>query len=194
MRLDGKTIGWAFSGSHHTMPLILPVVREACRRGAGVVPVLSATLATTTTKHGAPDDWIGALAEITGRMPLTSIPEVEPFGPGKTCDVVVLAPCTGNSLAKLANALSDSAPLMACKSQLRNARPVVLALSTNDGLGLNARNLATILNTRHVYLVPLGQDAPHTKPNSLVSHLDLLLATVECALEGEQLQPVLQPW
>jgi dipicolinate synthase subunit B len=194
MRLEGKTIGWGFCGSHHTMPLILPVVGEACRRGADVIPVLSATLATTATRHGRPDDWIVALEEITGRTPLTQIPEVEPFGPGRTCDAVVLAPCTGNSLARLANAITDSAPLMACKSQLRNRRPVVVALSTNDGLGLNAKNLAALLNTRDLYLVPFGQDSPATKPNSLVSHLDLLLDTVECALEGRQLQPILQPW
>jgi dipicolinate synthase subunit B len=194
MRLDGKTIGWGFSGSHHTMPLILPVVGEACRRGARVLPVLSATLASTTTRHGRPEDWIVALEEITGCTPLTQIPEVEPFGPGRTCDVVVLAPCTGNSLARLANAITDSAPLMACKSQLRNRRPVVVAVSTNDGLGLNAKNLAVLLNTRDVYLVPFGQDNPTAKPNSLASHLDLLLETVECALDGRQLQPVLRPW
>lgn len=194
MRLDGKTIGWGFCGSHHTMPLILPVVREARRQGAEILPVISATLASTTTKHGGPDDWIGALAEISGRVPLTRIPEVEPFGPGRTCDVVVLAPCTGNSLARLANAITDSAPLMACKSQLRNGRPVVVSITTNDGLGLNAQNLAVLLNVRNVYLVPFGQDSPHVKPNSLVSHLDRLLATIECALEGQQLQPVLQPW
>lgn len=194
MRLDGKTIGWGFCGSHHTMPLILPVVGEARRLGAEVIPVISQTLATTETRHGSPEDWICALEEITGRTPLTRIPEVEPFGPGRACDVVVLAPCTGNSLARFANAITDSAPLMACKSQLRNGGPVVVGMTTNDGLGLNAKNLAVLLNARGVFFVPFGQDAPVSKPHSLVSHLELLLATVEQALDGRQLQPVLHPW
>jgi dipicolinate synthase subunit B len=176
------------------MPLVLPVVREACERGAQVLPVISRTVATTATQHGRPEDWIGALERITGRMPLTEIPEVEPFGPGRLCDVVVLAPCTGNSMARLASAITDSAPLMACKSQLRNGRPVVVSITTNDGLGLNAKNLAVLLNTRNVYLVPFGQDSPEGKPHSLVAHLDLLLATVEAACEGRQLQPILRPW
>ncbi len=194
MRLQGKTIGWAFCGSHHTMPLILTVVRAVCEEGAEVIPVLSETLATTTTKHGRPEDWTHALIALTGREPLTRIPEVEPFGPNKTCDAVVVAPCTGNTLARFANAITDSAPLMACKAQLRNSRPVIISLSTNDGLGLNAHNLAVLLNTRHVYFVPFGQDGPQSKPNSLAAHPDLVTETVLAALEGRQLQPILRAW
>jgi dipicolinate synthase subunit B len=192
--LAGKTIGWGLCGSHHTLPQILPVMRRVREEGAEIIPVVSATVATTATRHGRPEDWMAALADITGREPLRTIPEVEPFGPGRTCDVVLLAPCTGSSLARFANAITDSAPLMAAKAQLRNGRPVVVAITTNDGLGLNARNLATLLAARHVYFVPFGQDDPHRKPTSLVAHLDLLLPTVLAALEGRQLQPILRPW
>ena len=194
MVFAGKTIGWGFCGSHHSMPLILPYVRKARDEGAEIIPVVSRTLATTETKHGRPEDWLGALEEVTGRRPLLEIPEVEPFGPDRICDLVMLAPCTGSSLARFANAITDSAPLMAAKSQLRNGRPVLVSITTNDALGLNAKNLATLLNMRNVYFVPFGQDSPQSKPTSLVAHLDLLIRAMEAALEGRQLQPLLQAW
>jgi dipicolinate synthase subunit B len=194
MMLAGKTIGWGLCGSHHTLPQILPVMRQFRAEGADIIPVVSQTILTTPTRYGQPAEWMAALREATGRLPLTSIPEVEPFGPNRTCDAVVVAPLTGNSLARLANAISDSAPLMAAKAQLRNGRPVVVAITTNDALGLNARNLATLLVTRGLFLVPFGQDSPQQKPTSLVAHLDLLLDTVLSALEGRQLQPILQAW
>lgn len=194
MTLSGKTLGWALSASHHTLPLVLPVMRAAVRQGAEVIPVVSHTVTSTPTKHGRPDDWLTALREITGHEPLRQIPEVEPFGPQRVCDCVLIAPMTGNTLARFANAITDSAPLMAAKAQLRNGGPVVLSITTNDALGLNARNLATLLVARNVYFVPFGQDRPTTKPASLVAHLDLLLPTVDAALQGRQLQPLLQPW
>ncbi len=192
--LRGKTLGWALSASHHTLPLILPVMRQAVAAGAEVIPIVSHTVTSTPTKHGTPEDWLGGLRAITGREPLRQIPEVEPFGPDRTCDCVLIAPMTGNTMARFANAITDSAPLMAAKAQLRNGGPVVLSITTNDALGLNARNLAALLNTRNVYFVPFGQDSPGSKPNSLVAHLDLLLPAVEAALAGRQLQPLLQPW
>ena len=122
---------------------------------------------------------------------MTSIVEVEPIGPRKLFDILVIAPCTGNTMAKLANGITDGPVLMAAKAMLRNQRPVVLAISTNDGLGLNAKNLGILLNTKNVYLVPFGQDNPQQKPNSLVARVELLLDTVILALQGKQLQPVL---
>jgi dipicolinate synthase subunit B len=191
---DGRTIGWALCGSHHTVGLVLPVMRRLRRDGAEVIPVVSETLLTTATRHGTPEEWWRRITEAAGREPLTTIPEVEPFGPQRTLDALVIAPCTGSTLARLANAITDSAPLMAAKAQLRNGRPVVLAISTNDGLGLNAANLARLLVTRHVYFVPFGQDSPQAKPTSLVAHFELCPETVLAALEGRQLQPILQPW
>lgn len=192
--LAGVTLGWALCGSHHTLQQVLPVMAEARRDGAEIIPILSDTLRTTATRHGTPEDWWAAVQRASGREPLTTIPEVEPFGPGRTLDALLIAPCTGNTLARLAGALSDSAPLMAAKAQWRNERPVILAISTNDALGLNARNLATLLVSRHVYFVPFGQDSPHSKPRSLVAHFELCPETVRAALEGRQLQPLLRAW
>jgi dipicolinate synthase subunit B len=120
--------------------------------------------------------------------------EAEPLGPQGLVDVVVVAPCSGNTLAKLANCITDSAVLMAVKAHLRNLRPVVLAISTNDGLSMNARNIGLLLNARNVYFVPFGQDNPHGKANSLVAHMDLIPDTIGMALDGRQLQPLLVPY
>ena len=191
---EGRTIGWALCGSHHTLPLVLPVMRQMRQEGAEIIPILSQTLLTTATRHGTPDQWWREVSDAAGREPLTTIPEVEPFGPQRTLDALLIAPCTGNTLAKLANALTDSAPLMAAKAQLRNGRPVVLAITTNDALGLNAVNLARLIAAKGIYFVPFGQDSPSGKPTSLVSHFDLCPQATLAALQGRQLQPVLQPW
>ncbi len=190
----GLTLGWALCGSHHTVGKVLPVMARVRAHGAEVIPILSQTLLETATRHGTPESWWAAVVETAGREPLTTIPEVEPFGPQRTLDCLVIAPCTGNTLAKLANAVTDSAPLMAAKAQLRGGGPVVLALSTNDALGLNAANLAKLLVARGVYFTPFGQDSPQAKPTSLVSHFELVPETVEAALHGAQLQPLLQAW
>ncbi len=191
---EGRTVGWALCGSHHTVALVLPAMRQLRSAGAQVVPILSETLLSTSTRHGTPAEWWAAVTAAAGREPLTTIPDVEPFGPERTLDVLLVAPCTGSSLARLANAITDSAPLMAAKAQLRNGRPVVLGVSTNDALGLNAANLARLLVTRHVYFVPFGQDSPEGKPASLVSHWDLCLPAAQAALGGRQLQPLLRAW
>jgi len=192
--LAERTIGWALCGSHHTLHLVLPVMAGMRQAGATIIPVVSETLLQTTTAHGTPESTLAQVTEAAGRAPLTTIPEVEPFGPRRTCDCLLVAPCTGNSLAKLANAVTDSAPLMAAKAQLRNGLPVVIGLSTNDALGLNAQNLARLLIARNVYFVPFGQDSPQGKPTSLVSHFDLCPQAVLAALQGRQLQPLLQAW
>ncbi len=191
---DGRTVGWALCGSHHTLGAVLEVMVEMRRGGAEIVPVISAALAGTSTRHGTAEEHWSQITEAAGRAPLTTIPEVEPFGPQQTLDALLIAPCTGNTLAKLANAMTDSAPLMAAKAQLRNGRPVVVALTTNDALGLNAANLARLLVARNVYFVPFGQDSPHQKPTSLVAHFELCGDTVLAALEGRQLQPMLRGW
>jgi len=191
--LAGATIGWALCGSHHTLGRVLPVVAEVAQY-ATVIPVISPTVGSTATSYGEPEQWITRIRQAAGRPPLTTIPEVEPFGPGCLLDVLIIAPCTGTSMAKLANAVSDTAPLMAAKAQLRNGRPVVLGITTNDALGINARNLGMLLCARNVFFVPFGQDNPTEKPTSLVAHFELAPETMARALDGQQLQPLLRSW
>lgn len=194
MRLIGKTIGFALAGSHCTLEQVFKPIRTLKEEGAELVPIISRTVDTVTTRFGGPEQWRKGLREITGREPLSTIEDVEPLGPKKSLDALVVAPCTGNTLARIANAVSDSSVTMAVKTTLRNRRPVVLAISTNDGLGLSALNWALLMNTKAIYFVPFGQDNPLVKPNSLVAHLGLLLPTLLAALEGRQYQPVFVPW
>src|SRR5699024_5162973 len=129
--------------------------------------------------------------EITGKEIITTIVDAEPVGPKLNLDVLIVAPCTGNTLAKLANAVTDSTVTMASKAHLRNQKPLVLAVATNDGLGANAKNIGLLLNTKNIYFVPFGQDDAKKKPNSLIAQFDLLEETIESALKGKQIQPVL---
>ncbi|MGE5552752.1 MAG: dipicolinate synthase subunit B [Betaproteobacteria bacterium] len=191
MALTGKRVGLAVTGSHCTLAATMKQVERLVEAGADVIPILSPSLTREATRFGTPDEWREKLFELTGKRPLETVAEVEPIGPGRLLDVLAIVPCTGNTLAKLANGITDGPVLMAAKAHLRNDRPVVIALSTNDGLGLNAKNLGILLNAKNIYFVPFGQDAPFQKRNSLVSRDDLLLDTIEAALQGEQLQPVL---
>jgi dipicolinate synthase subunit B len=190
MNWNGKTVGFALTGSHCTFGEVMPVVRKFVEAGAKVIPIVSNTLMTTDTRFGDSEDWQRQLREITGNELISSIVEAEPLGPSKLLDVLVIAPCTGNSTSKLANALTDNAVLMAAKAQMRNSRPLVIAISTNDGLGLNSFNIARLLVTKNIYFVPFGQDAPNQKPNSLVARMELIVDTCEAALQGKQLQPM----
>lgn len=189
--LTGKHIGLALTGSHCTLVNIFPQVEKMIQAGAEIYPIMSPAVQTTDTRFGAAESWLTKIREVTGKQPWCSIAEAEPIGPRKLLDLLLIAPCTGNTMAKLANGVTDNVVLMAAKAQLRNCRPVVIAISTNDGLGLNAKNLATLLNTRHIYLVPFGQDDPRQKPNSLVAREDMIIPTILEALQGKQIQPVL---
>ncbi|WP_027718231.1 dipicolinate synthase subunit B [Desulfovirgula thermocuniculi] len=191
MRLQGVRVGFALTGSHCTLDEVMVEVERLVKEGAEVYPIISSSVDSTDTKYGPASKWKTLLEGITGRLPINTIVGAEPIGPGKLFDVVVVAPCTGNTLAKLANGITDGPVLMAVKAHLRNLRPVVLAISTNDGLGMNAKNLGLLLNTKNIYLVPFGQDNPQEKPNSLKAKMDLILDTVLCALQGKQIQPVL---
>jgi dipicolinate synthase subunit B len=191
MNWQGKTVGFALSGSHCTFAEIMPQIERFVVAGAKVIPIVSYTLLTTDTRFGKSEDWQKQLKDITGNDIISSIVEAEPLGPSKLLDVLVIAPCTGNTTSKLANALTESPVLMAAKAQMRNLRPLVLAISTNDGLGLNAANIAKLVVAKNVYFVPYGQDAPLAKPNSLVARMDLIMDTCEAALQGRQIQPML---
>jgi dipicolinate synthase subunit B len=191
VNLSDKTIGFALTGSHCTLEKVFPVIEELITRGAQVIPILSESVQEHETRFGSPSKWKQKAEEITGNEPLTTIPEVEPIGPEKWLDILIVAPCTGNTTAKIANGITDTCVTMAVKAHLRNGRPVVLAVATNDALSNNACNLGAILDKANVYLVPLGQDKPLTKPNSMVARMDLIVDTAELALQEEQLQPVI---
>ncbi len=145
----------------------------------------------SSTRFGEAGEWARKIEAVCGQTAITSIPEAEPLGPTKQLDCFAIMPCTGSTLSRLAAANTDSPVLMAAKATMRNDRPIVLAISTNDGLGLNMYNIAKLINEKNIFFVPFGQDAPHVKINSLVSSMDLLPATIEAALEKRQLQPVL---
>src|SRR5579875_1089383 len=191
MELKGKTIGFAVTGSHCTYEEVYPEIQRLVEMGVDVVPIFSNTVLSVSTRFGEAGEWAKKIEEVTGHEAITTIPEAEPLGPSKRLDCLVIAPCTGSSLSRLAAANTDSAVLMAAKSTMRNDRPVVLAISTNDGLGLNMFNLAKLMNTKNIFFVPFGQDAPHVKMNSLVSLMELIPDTISAALEKRQLQPVL---
>lgn len=188
---QGRTVGYALSGSHCTFEEVMPQIKRFVDAGAKVIPIVSQSVMTTDTRFGTAEEWRRKLKAVTGSDIISTIVEAEPLGPSRLLDIMLIAPCTGNTTSKLANAITDSAVLMAAKAQMRNCRPLVLAISTNDGLGLNAPNIAKLLNAKNIYFVPFGQDNPQQKPNSLVARMDLLLETCEAALEGRQIQPLL---
>lgn len=191
MNLHGVKIGFALTGSHCTIGEVLPQIEKLIKAGTQVFPIISPAVNNVSTRFGEAKDIKERLKKITGNRIIKSIVDAEPIGPQKMFDIIVIAPCTGNTLAKLANGITDTPVLMSAKAQLRNQRPVVLAISTNDGLGLNAKNLGILLATKNIFIVPFGQDDPLQKPTSLVSRLDLLLPTIEKALKREQIQPIL---
>lgn len=191
MNYEGITVGYALTGSHCTFEEVMPQIQRFVDAGAQVIPIASNTVMTTDTRFGTSQGWQKQLKEITGNDIISTIVEAEPLGPSKRLDVMVIAPCTGNTTSKLANAMTDSPVLMAAKAQMRNQRPLVLAISTNDGLGLNAANIAKLLVAKNIYFVPFGQDNPVQKPNSLVARMDLVPETCLAALEGRQFQPLL---
>ncbi|RYD06790.1 dipicolinate synthase [Desulforamulus aquiferis] len=191
MRLKGINIGFALTGSHCTLDEIMPRIQELVDEGANVYPIVSYAVDNLDTRFGTAEKWRSSLKQITGKEPINSISGAEPVGPQKLVDVIVIAPCTGNTMAKLATGITDTPVLMAAKAHLRNLRPVVLGISTNDGLGMNAKNLGLLLNTKNVYMVPFGQDSPTGKPNSLKSKMSLIIDSIEYALQGKQIQPIL---
>ncbi|AGL01313.1 dipicolinate synthase subunit B [Desulfoscipio gibsoniae] len=191
MRLKGIKVGFALTGSHCTLDEVLVEMKRVADEGAILYPIISASVDESDTRFGASASWKERIMEITDQKIINSIVGAEPIGPEKLLDVLLVAPCTGNTLAKLANAITDGPVLMAIKAHLRNQRPVVLAVSTNDGLSLNAKNIGLLLNAKNIYMVPFGQDSPAGKPNSLKAKMDKMVDTIEHALQGKQIQPVL---
>lgn len=191
MLLQGVKIGFALTGSFCTFSKVIIEMERLVAEGAEVLPIISEAVDRMDTKFGKADEWKSRIEGITGKKLVKTIVDAEPIGPKSLLDVLLVAPCTGNTLGKLSNAVTDTPVTMAVKAHLRNNKPVVIAISTNDGLGNNARNLGVLLNSKNIYFVPFGQDDPIKKCNSLVAHFDLTLPAIQEALKGQQLQPLL---
>lgn len=184
-------IGFAMTGSFCNFEVVLETLKGLASKNIDLFPIMSENASAFDTRFGNAEDWRKKVIEITGHDIIDTIVDAEPVGPKLNFDIIVVAPCTGNTLAKLANAITDTAVTMACKAQLRNQKPIVLAIATNDGLGANGKNIGLLLNAKNVYFVPFGQDDYEGKPNSLVADFSMIESTVKKALEGKQIQPVL---
>lgn len=186
-----KKIGIAFCGSFCTTNKVIEQCIHLKNSGYDLTPIFSENVNLTDTRFGSSDDIKRKIIDVCGNQPITNIVMAERIGPDSLFDVLVLAPCTGNTLAKLACGITDNTVTMATKSHLRNLSPVVVALSTNDGLSASAQNIAKILNRKHYFFVPFAQDDHVKKPNSLVCDLNLLDKTIENALCSKQIQPII---
>lgn len=189
--LEGKRIGLGITASHCTYEDVVPKIVQFREAGATVVPIITPSVLHAATRFGTGEEWIAKIEEQAGEKVVSSIVEAEPFGPKNPLDCMVIAPMTGNSISKFANAATDSAVLMAAKATLRNGSPVVLGISTNDALGLNGTNLMKLMNAKNIYFIPFGQDDPIKKPTSLIADFTKMLETVSFALaHKKQLQPI----
>jgi dipicolinate synthase subunit B len=191
MDLKDVRIGFAFTGSFCTFVKVIAELEKLVSQGADITPVISYSVDSFDTRFGTAAEWKTKIEAVTGKNVIRTIADAEPIGPKCIFDILVVAPCTGNTLGKLANGISDTPVTMACKAHLRNGRPLLLALSTNDGFGINARNISFLQNCKNVFFVPYGQDDPMKKPNSLMARFDMIVPAIEYALKGKQLQPVL---
>lgn len=192
MKLKGKKIGVALTGSFCTYEKAFAQLRKLKEEGAELVTIFSNASQTIDSRFGSPEDFMKEAEEITGSRPLLTISQAEPIGPKSLLDLLIILPCTGNTAAKLANGITDSPVLMAAKAHLRNEKPLLLSISTNDALGMNMKNIGILLNVKHIFFVPFGQDAPEKKPNSMIAKTEMLIPAAEAALEERQYQPVIQ--
>ncbi len=185
------TIGFAMTGSFCTFSQVFPVM-EVLAREHRVIPIFSQNVCTIDSRFGEAAVHRRRAEELCGEVPICTVADAEPIGPKKLLDMLVVAPCTGNTLAKLAHSIADTPVTMAVKSHLRNSRPVVIAVSTNDALAGAAENIGKLLGRKHYYFVPFGQDDPQKKPTSMVACFDKIPETVAEALQGRQIQPLIR--
>ncbi|MBQ9700512.1 MAG: dipicolinate synthase subunit B [Lachnospiraceae bacterium] len=190
MDFNNIKVGMIFTGSLCTYRKAFIELRQLVAAGADVYTIFSDRGATIDTRFGDAAEYLKEAEEITGHPPILTIADAEPIGPKSYLDVMVIAPCTGNTAAKLCNGIVDSPALMAAKAHLRNEKPLVIAISTNDGLSMNLKNIGMLMNMKNIYFVPFGQDDYVKKTNSLVAHIDMLQDTIDKALAGKQIQPV----
>ncbi len=184
------TIGFAMCGSFCTLEKAINQMEKLVALGYDILPIMSFNVSSLDTKFGKASDFKNRIKNICGKSIISTIVEAEPIGPQKIADIIVVAPCTGNTLAKLCYGITDTPVLMALKSHLRIQRPVVIALATNDALGASAKNIGKAINTKNLYFVPMSQDDPENKPTSLVAYFDLIPESIESALQNHQIQPV----
>ena len=189
--MNKATLGYAMTGSYCTFEKSLAQLQALLDAGYAVLPMLSFHAAQTDTRFGKAADFIARMEAMTGHAVLRTLPAVEPIGPKKLCDLLIVSPCTGNTLGKLAAGIYDTPVTLAAKSQLRAGRPVLLGVSTNDALEGSAKSIGALLARRNVFFVPAAQDAPSGKPRSAVCDFSKTLPAVEAALRGEQLQPMI---
>lgn len=187
-----QTVGFAVCGSFCTHAKAMEALEQVKARFRTVIPIVSECTAATDTRFGPAHELMREMERICDRRVISSIREAEPIGPKKLLDLLIIAPCTGNTLGKLACGITDTAVTMAAKAHLRNQRPLLIAPSTNDGLAASAPNLGALLSRKYIYFVPFGQDDPEKKPASLVADFSLVADAAQAAMEGRQLQPLLQ--
>ena len=192
MKLKGKKIGVALTGSFCTYEKTFVQLRKLKKEGAEIVTIFSNASQTIDSRFGSPEDFMRKAEEITGSRPLLTISQAEPIGPKSLLDLLIILPCTGNTAAKLAIGITNSPALMAAKAHLRNEKPLLISISTNDALGMNMKNIGILLNVKHIFFVPFGQDDPEKKPNSMTARTEMLIPAAEAALEERQYQPVIR--
>lgn len=191
MTVSGKNVGIALTGSFCTFDKVFDQIELLVAKNANVVTIISECVQITDTRFGDAGNFLKKAEEMTGNKPIMTLTQAEKLGPNNLLDIIAIVPCTGNTLAKLANAITDTTVLMAAKGTLRNNKPVLIGLSTNDALSNNLKNIGGMLNRKNIYFIPFGQDNYKGKPNSMVADFALTIPALEEALEGRQLQPVI---
>ncbi|OON94902.1 MAG: dipicolinate synthase subunit B [Candidatus Epulonipiscium fishelsonii] len=189
--LNELKLGIALCGSFCTFKKTITMIENLLNLGVEVYPIMSFNAYEITTRFGKSEDFIKQIEDLTGREIIHTIVDAEPLGPKQIVDTILIAPCTGNTLTKIANSISDTPVTFAAKSVLRNNKPVIIAISTNDGLGMNLKNIGQVIYNQSIYFVPFGQDDPINKPYSLISNFDLVPETIKYALNHKQIQPIL---
>ena len=191
MNLKDVKIGFGVTGSHCTLKKVFQSALRLKEEGADLYPVFSHAVQSTDTRFGNAEDWRQRMEALSGKKVITTIAEAEPIGPKKLLDVMVIAPASGNTIGKLVNGIVDTPVLMAAKAHLRNGGPLIVAVSTNDALGISGKNIGALCNMKNIYMVPFGLDDPMHKPNSIVARMDLIAETIISAIKGQQIQPIL---
>lgn len=192
MDFSNYHIGYGITGSFCTFTESRKAVQRLKKMGAQMTPVFSYQTQNTDTRFGSAKEFVDGICEITESEGIRTIAEAEPIGPNNYLDIMVIAPCTGNTAAKLCAGIVDTPVLMAAKAHMRNGKPLVIAISTNDALGMNFKTIGQLMNMKNIYFVPFSQDNPKSKPNSMIANLELLPDTIEMAMKGKQIQPVIR--